>query len=191
MKKLIAGISVLAVVALGFAAATQASANDDDEELWLIVKSNNSASVTNAVSVSSDTGYNRANAYVGNTNEEHRHHSRRGPVTATGGMIVTGDALAQAELMNQVNTNTTEIRMNEREDCDCDEWTNVKVKNYNSANVTNAVTSLANTGHNQANADVYGHRNGTATGGSITTGMATSWAGVTNVVNSNWTKIVK
>ena len=68
-----------------------------------------------------------------------------------GGTIITGDAYAEACIINIVNTNITEIDTCGDGDEDCHGDGDVTVENNNSASVENEVEATANTGDNTAN----------------------------------------
>lgn len=66
-----------------------------------------------------------------------------------GGTITTGDAYAEACIINIVNTNVTEI--DTCGDGDCHSDGDITVENNNDASVKNGVGAIANTGDNTAN----------------------------------------
>jgi nitrogen fixation protein len=121
---------------------------------------NRDTSVTNYVTTKANTGRNRIVA----------------DDDVNGGKIKTGNAWASSMVSNDVNTNLVDL-------CDCLDLKKIKnveveIKNRNT-NVTNDVTTKANTGRNRivANDDVNG--------GKINTGNAGSEGVVANFVNTN------
>lgn len=130
------------------------------------VKNDNSASVSNDVSVVAKTGNNDANGDNGGSGgnggdiynggggdveDSSTGNGGDGGAGGWGGAILTGDATAGADVTNKVNTNITKVE----NDCDCDDIL-VKVKNLNDAYVHNYVSVFAETGSNDANGDPGG-----------------------------------
>ncbi len=114
----------------------------------------NQAQVANQVSTSSNTGGNSIN----------------GKVLVSNGVILTGNALGQSQVDNQVNTNSVNS-------CSCLGPQAISVSN--SANVVNHVSTTANTGGNSINAGLA------VQGGAISSGDAGASSAVSNVVNTN------
>ena len=121
------------------------------------VESENNATVTNTVNVSASTGSNGA----------------------SGGTIVTGNAGAEADVLNMVNSNETTVKAS------CGRCSgDVKVESENNATVKNTVNVSASTGSNS----VSGSRHH-GSGALIITGDAGALGVVDNYVNSNVTRI--
>ncbi|MFO7806806.1 MAG: hypothetical protein R6V40_00070 [Candidatus Moraniibacteriota bacterium] len=140
MKKYLgAGIFVLASAVIAIPALAGACHNNDDDcngddsELnsELKIENSNRARVMNNVDSYSNTGNNQANRNSGI------------------GRIETGSAYADAMAQTEANENRTVVECN---DC-VENIEEMKIKNRNSASVTNNVESVSNTGNNQANAN--------------------------------------
>lgn len=208
MKKLIALATVLSIV--GGGASALASGN-------ISVTNHNSATVTNSLSVTSSTGYNTSNGAQATNetsggsvmNSNFDNHAGNGGSTVMGGhggTIVTGAAVATADISNEINTNQTSI--------DATNWAtnHIKVKNTNGLDLVNVGTGAAQSGDNVSNgakakseteggnvhtSGASNHAGNTGSsvhggmGGSITTGDAGVGSSVINVLNRNITRIVK
>jgi hypothetical protein len=131
------------------------------------VKNNNSATVTNNIESEAETGENDADGGDGYDGGDGGDASGQGSNTGgdagnggdggNGGFILTGHATSIVTVENHVNKNKTKVDL-----CGCEDdgeylpWFmkkksgDVKVKNYNSATVTNNVESEAETGENDA-----------------------------------------
>ncbi len=118
-----------------------------------------------------------------------------GGACGTSGGITTGNANSDVSISNQVNTNVTDITMNQNanvsaeNECtganseNCASATNqntITVTNVNQANISNNVTSVSNTGNNCSNFNTGA--------GSITTGSSDVCFNVDNSGNNNLTK---
>ncbi len=152
MKKLAVAAAgaalLLAVVAPAFAD------EHHDSSSSLTIK--NESDLTNNVKTIANTGWNFGGSAHGDSLTLDEHHGHES------GSILTGDALALAEVDNIVNTNDVS-------GCGC--FKKVEIKNE--SDLTNNVLTVANTGRN------FGG------GSSISTGDAGAQALVTNVVNTN------
>ena len=175
------------------------------------VDNENCARVSNTVVVIADTGDNNADGGHGNDGGSSGGTIAFGGSRATGGdggdgggnaIVITGDAIAGASVVNMTNTNSTRIIA----PCDCDG--DVDVDNDNCACIRNKVIVKADAGDNEADG---GHGNdGGDSGktlsacGSNTTGGDAGWGGgnaqiqtgdayagasLFNITNSNITRI--
>lgn len=178
MKKIIAGLSVLGIAAVGFGAlASESWAPSGDTHSDAYVKIKNKAKVTTETEVIANTGDNEANALSA---------ALVGSSRAKGGKNLTGDAFAGADV--EVVTNTTDVDV-DQSGCGCerdgDSWLNAKVKVSNDAKVKTETAVVANTGGNEANAaSLAGIGSSRATGGRNVTGDAEAVAVVGVVTNS-------
>jgi len=190
------------------------------------VENDNEATVYNEVVALANTGGNGAGGSEGgnggrggdirnngdDVDDSSTGNGGNGGSGDVGGTIYTGNANANAGVINDVNSNDTEIN---RCACNGTEDGDVVVMNRNRAMVGNGVYAGANTGENGADGSSGGEggnggdidNNGDdvddsttgsgGTGGSgslgalIQTGHANSNAGVINVVNRNVTRILR
>lgn len=202
------------------------------EECDDIVMNENCAIVINEVEVYANTGDNMAggsyggdggdggkiiNINDGDVDESTTGNGGNGGDASVGGTVITGDATAEADVMNAVNTNRTIINRCACEDEDCECGFDI-VKNRNSAMVMNGVGVAAETGENLAEGS-YGGDGGDggkiyngggecsdvdesttgnggdggqgSEGGLVQTGVSYSRANVVNVVNRNLTRILR
>ena len=226
-------VAVLGVLAMVFAfTPLSASASpwwwgwgDDD----VTVTNNNDAVVLNGVIASSDTGGNGAGGARGGNGGDGGDIDNDGDDVDdsttgnggngghangvdSGGLVSTGNAGANAGVLNVVNSNATSVNR-----CGCDrEGGNgdVTVRNQNRAFVGNLVVADADTGDNWAGGarggnggnagdiDNYegddvddsttgngGHGGAGGEGGTVYTGYALADAGAVNVVNTNLTRV--
>jgi len=168
LGKLEIGLIVLAVaITLSLIGAIPALAAD------ITVVTDNNASIFNWVGVSANTGHNVANGGAGSSAGDGGNASVFGSGVAdagnggaggdggNGGGILTGDAYAEAGVVNYVNDTDTEVT----DSCGCEEqstpsfWfldhyhlsNNIGVINENNADVENQVEVVANSGNNTAN----------------------------------------
>ncbi|MBX4198252.1 hypothetical protein KW782_02855 [Candidatus Parcubacteria bacterium] len=208
MKKIIAFTAVFALLA----ASTPVFAQDD-----IVVKNNNTTTVTNTVGTASDTGGNTANggrarnrteggniSDVGSSND-----AGNGGSTVLGGMgglIVTGNALSNSHISNEINTSDTNV--------EATPWavSEIRVRNRNTTSLSNTMGTDSFSGENVANGkrarnvttggdvdsanfDNNAGNDGShvegGSGGEIRTGSATSNGNVVNVLNRNVTRIRK
>ena len=213
MKKFIAGMSILALIAVASpASATWWDWNNSD----INVNVTNGAYVKNDVDTTASTGGNSANGgdagnttYGGNV----RHSDDRNTAGNTsnanagsGGTVVTGDAVATSNVGNDVNSNDVKIKVV----CGCENNVDdVNVNLNNGAKVKNYVDTKAKTGHNDANGGNAGNQTtggnvrysdddntagntsnaNAGSGGVVVTGWADAYSTVVNVVNSNVVRI--
>jgi hypothetical protein len=119
------------------------------------------ATLHNNVLTVANTGLNQVNGAVQTSTL--RFESKKDTKTQPGS-IVTGGAGAESDLYNTVNSNTV--------GCGCSTKGNLNVTN--TANLTNNVLTLSNSGLNQVNG-----------GGKISTGAVSALSDVANVVNTN------
>lgn len=121
----------------------------------ITVTNNNSAYVSNTVSVGSNTGGNSVvggnTGAAGNGGNAHGSQATAGNGGTSGGssndgLIQTGDAAALSAISNNINTNRTKVTT----DCGCQGRTggDVEVTNSSKAKVGNTVEVDANTGYN-------------------------------------------
>ncbi len=164
MQKLIASSTVLALAltALPVLAGGFFPMPSSD----VLVVNSNSAVVGNTVTTKADTGDNEITVF-GGENE-------------TSGDITTDTAVAQSVVGNDINYNDTKVSGLCGFGCSGD----VKVINKNSAFVKNTVTTKADTGDNEIKVMFGGSNNG-----AISTGASSAGSSVTNIVNSNITRI--
>lgn len=177
MKKIIAGLAVLGVVAFGFGALADEWMPSGDSHSDVYIKIKNRADVTTDTDVKANTGKNDANAEA---------ISGGGSARAKGGKNITGDAFAGAAV--DVMTNTTDVLV-DQSGCGCerdgDSWLNAKVKVYNEAKVDTDTDVSANTGKNDANASaISGGGSAGARGGRNITGDAEAIAEVGVATNT-------
>lgn len=203
MKKLIATVA-LAAFALSASSASAFYFPYFQQSSDIEVKNASSASVTNVVTTSANTGAN--SSFGGSAKNKVFGKGTNGSNEATGGDsdVATGDAWAASMVGNDVNTTKTKVSA----DCGCKG--DITVKNKNSASVTNLVDTYANTGSNvSAGGDAKNKVSGTqyswwwgnngnngsneATGGDsdVVTGDAGAEATVVNTVNHTVTRIVR
>ncbi len=104
MKKIIAVVSVFALVALGSSAFASEGWLSGDDYTKIKVKIYNRADVDNNVATLSNTGENSADANVAGAGA--------GSQRAKGGMIATGNAEAVSEVGVIANTNVVTIETN-------------------------------------------------------------------------------
>ncbi len=179
MKKIIAVVSVFALIALGTSAFASEGWVGGDVYTKIKVKIHNDAKVDNDVSTVANTGENSADADVDGVGA--------GSQRAKGGRIDTGEAAAWSGVLVGVNANDVLI---DTSGCGCerdgDTTTKIKVDLKNKAKVDNDVSTVANTGGNSADADVDGVGTGSqrAKGGKITTGNADAMSEVGVIANT-------
>lgn len=225
MKKIIALVSSLPLATFGFAGVALA-----DDEGNTYVSNNNSAYVLNVVTATSNTGGNAAGGSTGgnggnagdisnsgdDVDDSSTGDGGNGGNGGYGGTVVTGEASAEAGVINSVNTNETKI---DRRGCDCKKDNDVEgddvVENNNVSLVGTSVGAQANTGINVAvgseggkggkggaidnsGDDVEdshtgngGHGGTGGPGGLVKTGPSYSRAGVVNVIGTNITRILR
>lgn len=226
MKKILALVSTLPLATFGFAGVALA-----DDEGQTNVSNHNSAIVINVVRSSSNTGFNLAGGSTGGNGgsagdinnsgdgveESSTGDGGMGGDGGIGGTIVTGEATAEADVVNVVNTNDTEV---DRRGCACEDDSDVEgddtVENENESLVGNGVEAEANTGlnlaigseggnggqggaiNNTGSEDVDeshtgngGHAGMGGPGGLVQTGYSHSRVGVVNVVGTNITRILR
>ena len=123
------------------------------------ITTNNNATVSNNVDVKADTGNNEIKSK---------------------GTIVTGNAVAMADLVNVVNSNDVKVKT----PCDCPG--DITIKTNNDACVSNDVDVDADTGDNEIKGKKSKKSKGT-----IVTGNATSYANVMNLVNDNIIRVIR
>ncbi len=180
MKKIIAVVSVFALVALGSSAFASEGWLSGDDYTKIKVKIYNRADVDNNVATLSNTGENSADANVAGAGA--------GSQRAKGGMIATGEAAAFSGVLVGVNANDVLV---DTSGCGCerdgDTTTKIKVDLKNKADVDNNVATVANTGGNSADANVAGAGTGSqrAKGGMIATGNAEAVSEVGVIANTN------
>jgi len=150
----------------------------------ITVNLSNDANVSNDVVVVASTGDNE----IGGGRTRSREGSSGGS-----GLIMTGDAWAEAIVTNQVNSNDTKIEA-PCADCNGDVALNID----SDANLSNRVKVIADTGDNELSCGCGSsggcHRGGDrggSRGGVIMTGDAGSYADILNIVNSNITRIIR
>jgi hypothetical protein len=202
----------------------------DKEEGDDMVANSNEAVIFNDISVKANTGYNYAggsyggdggnggaiiNEDEGDVEDSSTGNGGSGAGASTGGTIMTGNASANANVLNRANTNRTLI---DRCACpgDCCDSGDSWVVNRNRAAIFNFAATDANTGFNEADGSYGGeggsagdiHNNGegdvedsmTGTGGQgasasegglVQTGQSNSRLDIVNVVNRNITRILR
>jgi len=226
MKGILAFGAVATGMLLALAVATPAFASDDLESDDTVMN-DNEALVCNEVVAEANTGENFADGSYGgeggnggdidnddgdDVDDSSTGNGGNGGSGDVGGTIYTGNANANAGVINDVNSNDTEI--NRCGECDTEDGDTV-VMNRNRAMVGNGVGAMANTGENFADGS-YGGEGGnggdidnddgdvdnstTGDGGTggpggpgalIQTGHANSNAGAINVINRNLTRILR
>lgn len=182
MKKIIAVVSVFALVALGTSVFASEGWLSGDEYTRIRVKIRNKADVRNNVLTVSNTGGNTADADIVSNGDA-------GSQRAKGGMISTGEAAAYSGVLVGVNANDVAI---DTSGCGCerdgDTTTKIKLDMNNDAKVKNNVATVANTGLNSADASIVSNGSAgsqRAKGGMITTGNAEAVSEVGVVANTN------
>jgi hypothetical protein len=180
MKKFLAISALVPVIAVAVMAAPVLASTHGQS--GSSVSNTNSAVVSNTVTVTASTGSNVANT----TASANGSGAANGSV---GGYIVTGDAVAGAQVTTVANGN---LSMGGKSG---------SVTNKNEAVVSNIVGVSADSGSNTANTAVtasgsnggHGHDSGVAgnsgVGGTVSTGDALAGATVTNYLNASITKI--
>jgi len=132
----------------------------------ILVNNSNSASVTNEVDSSSNTGSN----------------------FTSGGSVKTGDAGSESDVLTGVNANYTSVSP-----CGCSGSSvkSITVNNGNTAHVTNSVDTSSNSGSNFTSGGSSHHHGdeGDKSGSSVKTGDASSWSNVATIGNVNITEI--
>lgn len=151
----------------------------DVENNQVTVSNSNSATVTNSVTISANTGGNMAHGSIGGDGGDGGSASGddtntggqggNGGVGGDGGVIMTGDASIAVGIGNEVNTNDSDLQglAGESDDEDIDVRDNdVHVDNVNNVDVSNGVSVEAETGTNEAHGFRGGHggMGGSATG---------------------------
>ena len=215
-KKLIAILATLPVATLG--AAGFALANDTGN---VVVTNVNSAVVVNEVLTFASTGGNSSDGGSGGSagnggsvlNSDDGNmggNGGNGGMGGNGGTVMTGEAMAVTDILNDVNYNETDINR-----CECDngdtEGDDV-VTNVNGALLGNGVGTLADTGSNSTNGGSGGSAgsggsveesdddnvggnggagNAGGSGGSTTTGPSTAVSQLVNLINTNITRILR
>lgn len=192
MKKVLFLVAVFALVAMPtFAHGWDWRHNDTSLKVDNSISVNNYdfASVKNDVDTSANTGKNEVEDNSGNVK------------------LVTGDALAVTDLLNQVNYIDTTVLDNP---CDClfdgdydkvNMNNSIEIKNVKTAFVNNNVETVANTGDNEVEDNGSNNNRGpisfpffsypqvnTVT---VKTGVAQSQTSLDNVVNTDLTTIVR
>jgi len=214
---LIAGLVPVFALALTAAPALGFWWGGDDVN----VSNSNGASVHNIVTSSANSGGNTANGGsaggAGNggsvwfsDDDNTGGNGGAGGDGGNGGSVTTGTAGAYTNILNQANTNDTRVNLCGCED-DNDGDTNVRNRNW--AHVGNVVYSGANSGDNNADGgsadgeggnggkvfgsddDNRGGNGGSAgdagDGGTVRTGLAGSESWITNILNSNLTRVTR
>ncbi|TSC67080.1 MAG: hypothetical protein CEO19_374 [Parcubacteria group bacterium Gr01-1014_73] len=216
MKKLIALVAVVAFLA----SAAPALANGDGISIKV---ENDNTTVKNYVVTTASSGGNSADGGSASTkvkdsgnitgDKNDWNTTGGGNVTSdggNGGKVKTGNAVATADVLNDVNSTNIKVKTS----CECDEG-KIKVKVQNTdTTVKNKVITTADTGLNSAdggsastkvknNGNITGDKNDDnvtgggntdsngGDGGKIKTGTADSWSTVINVVNSTVIRVKK
>lgn len=194
MKKLIAGISVLAVATLGAQSVfAETGWFDGDHANEISIISKNFSNINTVQATSSNSGYNEANAKAksytsgwGWGSDDSYHNG----VKANGGTIVTGGAAAEGTTLVAANENDTRVDL---AGCGCetggDVWNKITIYNKNVANVNTLQATSANSGYNQANAKATSSSKAKANGGDIMTGNVQAVGNVGVVAGSNTTVV--
>lgn len=181
MKKIIAVVSVFALLAVGTSVAASEGWVGGDEYTKIRLSIRNWADVENNVATLSNTGGNSADSDVvgvGSTG------SQRGK----GGMVASGHAAAFSGIL--VGVNATDVLL-DTSGCGCerdgDTTTDVKLKIRNGADIDNNVATVANTGGNSADSSVTGvgsTGSQRSRGGMVATGDAEAVSEVGVVANT-------
>lgn len=200
MKKMIAIVSVFALVAFASSAFAVEEWFGGDTSTSIKVTNDNTANIWTKAASLSNTGGNTANGSVKSKGGYERGceydcygHDSAGSIRAAGGNILTGDAFATTAVLvvaNETETDITAPGCGCERDGDMTTW--IQVHNNNYANVGTTAVSVANTGLNTANGSVYAsgdHGSIRAKGGNIMTGNADATTEVGVVVNSTVTTI--
>lgn len=194
MKKIIAGISVFGIAALGFGAYAEGWVPSGDTHNSATIVISNSADISTHASSNANTGDNEANAQANATGGSSR---------VNGGMNVTGDASAFTQVLVAANSNDLTV---DQSGCGCgrdgDVWNDLTLGLSNSANIKTHAKAEANTGDNEANAGskpeswrLFGgeHTSGSvrAKGGKNITGNADAQTAVGVVTNVNMIRVMQ
>lgn len=203
MKKFI----IIFIVVFCFLAFSQVQAAEINGDL---VWNSNSATVTNNVETSLNTGGNTADgSYGGNS------AGGNGGDAGVGGTVISGDATSITEVSNTVNSNKT-LLVRPVRCCFASCSVNIDVvRNENSASIGNNAGTVTETGLNSALGSYAGssggseivslnqpngHEHGNHTsgnggassdGGLVQSGSALSSTSIVNIVNRNLTRIIR
>jgi len=182
MKKALIAITAVALFVVASPAFAQTKQNHGN----IVVSNSNFAATVNVVHTNANTGHNQVNNHVWR-------HNR-----GTSGFVVTGNAHAATWITNDVNYNKTVVN----DGCGCNAG-DVTVRNRNGAFTFNAVQTGANTGYNTVGGSDLGSILSVQppekpqksrvwsgyTSRFVVTGVANSQTGITNIVNSNVTRV--
>jgi hypothetical protein len=193
MKKFIA-ITVLALIVLPLASASAATWSS------LTITNVNSAELVNVIEVSATTGGNSTVGNHGTNNISGMGSSDGNSATGgSGGLIETGDATVVIEVINLIGSNDTGVQPNNVDSSE------TVIENINIASLANLISASVDTGLNStlggggtnlvagsSSSSWTGQNNAQGGyGGTIRTGNSATGISITNLLNSNITRITK